>query len=143
LSISRIIVRALSYATVRQSLVFGVVGAVLAGVYFVVAYAGSTILHLEPEIASGLTYVLMIPPAYYAHRLITFQSEGLHRVALPRFVVTSFIGTVLSYAVPYWAVRRLGVPDWVTFLMVCVVVPAFSFVAMRLWVFAVGHAPSR
>jgi putative flippase GtrA len=133
----------MSHATVRQSLVFGVVGAALAGVYFVLAYAGSTILHLAPQIASGLTYVLMIPPAYYAHRMITFQSEGAHGVALPRFVVTSTIGTVLSYAVPYWAVRAFSAPYWVAFLMVCAVVPAFSFVAMRLWVFAVEHTTSR
>ena len=131
----------MAHATVRQSLVFGVVGAVLAGVYFVLAYAGSAILDLAPQVASGLTYILLIPPAYYAHRMITFQSDGAHRVALPRFVVTSTIGTVLSYAVPYWAVREFGAPDWLTFLMVCVVVPAFSFVAMRLWVFAVGHTP--
>ncbi len=118
-----------------QPFVFGIVGAALAAVYFILANAASAVIGLAPQSASGSAYLLMIPLAYYAHRKITFRSTGLHRVALPRFVMTSFIGLLVSWAVPYVAVRLLAAPHWAAFLAVCILVPIVSFSLMRFWVF--------
>jgi putative flippase GtrA len=118
-----------------QPFVFVIVGAALAAVYFIIANVASAVVGLAPQRASGSAYLLMIPLAYYAHRKITFRATGLHRVALPRFVTTSFIGLFVSWAVPYVAVRLLAAPHWAAFLAVCIFVPIVSFTLMRFWVF--------
>ncbi len=125
----------ISSENVRQPIVFGVVGVSLAAIYFVMAYVGSSGLGLEPAIASGSAYVLMIPLAYFAHRVITFRSSAVHRVAFPRFVVTSCLGVALSWVIPYLALHLFAAPRWLAFLAVCAIVPALSFVTTRAWVF--------
>ena len=120
---------------VRQLVVFGVVGVALALIYFVVAYAGSSRIGLAPPVASGLAYILMIPLAYFAHRIITFRSSAFHTVAFPRFVVTSCMGVALSWVIPYLGSRLFAAPHWLLFLAVCVIVPTLSFVTTRAWVF--------
>jgi putative flippase GtrA len=77
----------------------------------------------------------MIPIAYFLHRVFTFQSKGQHKRALPRFVATSIMGFALSLLVPYLAVRVFDSPAWAAYLAVCVIVPAFNFASMRIWVF--------
>jgi len=77
----------------------------------------------------------MIPLAYFAHRIITFRSSAVHRVAFPRFVVTSCMGVALSWVIPYLASHLFAAPPWLAFLAVCVIVPALSFVTTRAWVF--------
>jgi putative flippase GtrA len=122
--------------------VFGVVGVALALTYFVMAYAGSSGLGLEPAIASGCAYLPMIPLAYFAHRVITFRSSAVHRVAFPRFVVTSCTGLALSWVIPYLASRLFDAPQWLAFLAVCVTTPALSFVMARGWVFVEARGAS-
>jgi putative flippase GtrA len=124
-----------SWQDVREPIVFGVVGVSLALIYFVVAYAGSSGVGLEPAIASGLAYTLMIPLAYFAHRIITFRSSTFHRVAFPRFVATSCMGVALSWVIPYVGSRLFAAPHWLSFLAVCVIVPTLSFLTTRAWVF--------
>jgi len=123
-----------SWQDVREPVVFGVVGVSLALIYFVMAYALSGI-GLEPAVASGLAYTLMIPPAYFAHRIITFRSSALHRVAFPRFVVTSCMGVALSWLIPYLGSTLFAAPHWLSFLAVCVIAPTVSFLTTRAWVF--------
>ena len=132
-----------SWEDLRQPIVFCIVGVSLALIYFVMAYAGSSAIGLEPAIASGCAYLLMIPLAYFAHRIITFRSSAAHRVAFPRFVVTSCFGVALSWVIPYLVSQILGAPHWLAFSAVCVIVPALSFVMTRAWVFAGTHAVSR
>ena len=133
-----------SWEELRQPIVFCIVGVSLARIYFVVAYVGTSVIGLEPGIASVCAYVLMIPCGYFAHRIITFRSSAVHRVAFPRFVVTSCMGVALSWVIPYVASQQFGVPHWIAFLAVCVTVPALSFVTTRAWVFVEtrGSSPS-
>ena len=131
-----------SWEDVRQPIVFGVVGVSLALIYFVAASAGSAGLGLEPAIASGCSYLLMIPLAYFAHRIITFRSSAVHKVAFPRFVVTSCMGVALSWVIPYLASRLFAAPHWLSFLAVCVIVPTLSFVTTRAWVFVEARRTS-
>ena len=126
----------------RQAIVFCVVGVLLALIYFVVAYAGTSGIGLKPEIASACAYLLMIPLAYFAHRIITFRSSAVHRVAFPRFVVTSCLGVALSWVIPYVASQLFAAPHWIAFLGVCVIVPTLSFVTTRAWVFVETRASS-
>lgn len=131
-----------SWSTVQQTIVFCVVGVLLAVIYFVLAHAVSAIMGLEPQTASGFAYLIMIPIAYYAHRIVTFRFKGSHRVALVRFTVTAVIGVLLSYWVPYFAVRLFAVSESSAYLATCIVVPALNFFLMRVWVFfAVSDEP--
>ena len=132
-----------SWDELRQPIVFCVVGVVLALIYFLVAYVGTSVIGLEPEVASVSAYLLMIPCGYFAHRIITFRSSAFHRVAFPRFVVTSCIGVALSWVIPYVASQLFAVPHWIAFLAVCVIVPTLSFVTTRAWVFVETRATSR
>jgi putative flippase GtrA len=128
-------VRFNSWEDIRQPVVFGVVGVSLAVIYFVMAYAGASGLGLEPAVASGISYLVMIPLAYFAHRIITFRSSAVHKVAFPRFVVSSCMGVALSWVIPYLASRLFAAPHWLSFLAVCVIVPPLSFLTTRAWVF--------
>jgi putative flippase GtrA len=125
----------MSWDGLRQPITFVLVGVSLALIYFVVAYAGSSRIGLQPAIASFYAYLLMIPLAYFAHRVITFRSSAVHSVAFPRFVVTSCIGVALSWVIPYLASQLFAAPHWLAFLAVCVIVPTLSFVTTRAWVF--------
>ena len=131
-----------SWEDLREPLVFCVIGVSLALIYFVMAYAGSSGLGIAPAIASACAYMLMIPLAYFAHRIITFRSSAVHRVAFPRFVVTSCLGVALSWVIPYTASQLFGAPHWLAFLAVCVIVPTLSFLTTRAWVFVETHGAS-
>ena len=111
-------------------------------IYFVMAYAGSSGIGLPPAIASFCAYLLMIPLAYFAHRVITFRSSAGHGVAFPRFVATSFLGVALSWVIPYLASELFAAPHWLAFLAVCAIVPALSFVTTRAWVFVAAPRTS-
>jgi hypothetical protein len=45
------------------------------------------------------------------------------------------MGVALSWVIPYLGSRVFAAPHWLSFLAVCVIVPALSFVATRAWVF--------
>jgi putative flippase GtrA len=122
--------------------VFCGVGVLLAVLYFVAASVGSSGLGLEPAIASGAAYLLMIPVAYFAHRIVTFRSSTLHKVAFPRFVVTSCMGVALSWVIPHFLLRLFAIPDWLAFLAVGIIVPSLNFVTTRIWVFEASRAAS-
>ena len=120
--------------------VFCIVGVLLAALYFVTASVGTSGVGLEPAIASGAAYLLMIPVAYFAHRIVTFRSSELHKVAFPKFVVTSCMGLALSWVIPHLILRMFAVPHWVAFLAVGVIVPTLNFVTTRIWVFGASRA---
>jgi putative flippase GtrA len=120
--------------------VFCLVGVLLAVLYFIAASVGTSALGIEPPIASGAAYSLMIPVAYFAHRLVTFRSAALHKVAFPRFVLTSCMGLALSWAIPHFLMRMFAIPHWFAFLAVGVIVPSLNFVTTRFWVFEASRA---
>jgi putative flippase GtrA len=127
---------------VRQLIVFCLVGALLAGLYFVFATVESSIFGIEPATASGIAYLLMIPVAYFSHRMVTFRSSALHRIAFPRFVVTSCVGVALSWLIPRVASQVFALPHWLAFVAVIMVVPLLNFVTTRVWVFVGSHGAS-
>jgi putative flippase GtrA len=120
--------------------VYCIVGVLLAVLYFVVASVGTSVIGLQPATASGMAYLLNIPVAYFAHRMVTFRSSELHHVAFPRFVVTSCMGLALSWLIPHLLLRMFAIPHWLAFLAVGVAVPTINFLATRIWVFGVSRA---
>ena len=119
----------ITWQELREPIVFGIVGASLALVYFAIAYFGAAVIGAEAQVASAAAYLILIPVGYYAHRVVTFRSKSRHMVALPRFIASTCGGIALSWLVPYVAVRMFDAPQWMAFLAVCVVVPATSFAA--------------
>jgi len=131
----------LTWQELREPIVFGIVGASLALVYFAIAYFGAAVIGAEAQVASAAAYLILIPVGYYAHRVVTFRSKSRHMVALPRFIASTCGGIALSWVVPYMAVRMFDAPQWMAFLAVCVVIPATSFALLRMWVFVSSPRP--
>jgi len=50
----------------------------------------------------------MLVPTYLGHKRITFESGAAYRHEFPRFTFAAIFGLALSWAVPWWAVNKLG-----------------------------------
>ena len=120
---------------------FGLVG---VGTTVVYALASLTLIAagLAATPASALAYGLAALISYAGHKLFTFASDRAHSVEGPRFIVVNGFGFLLALGAPSLA-ERLGADGRVGVLAACVAVPAFNYVAMKLYVFSRGRGEAR
>lgn len=84
--------------------------------------------------ASLIGYLLVILPAYFGQKLLTFRSPAWHRITLPRYVTLQVIGNIAGFVLSERLISS-GLPAWSAFIAVAALVAAANFVAMKYWAF--------
>jgi putative flippase GtrA len=103
---------------------------------YVVACLLLTDFGFSPGLASIAGYLLMVPPAYFGQKIMTFRSSAGNRVAFPKYLALQAVGNIAGYFVSE-NLARAGVPLWAAFGMVAVMVATTNFIAMKYWAFRV------
>ena len=118
--------------------VFGSVGATATLCYFFLASLLAGLAGLDAVVSSIIAYLVSTVFSYLGHKHLSFGSTRAHSVALPRFAVTSAVGLAVACLIPKSA-SALGLAPILAYASVCLVVPAFNFIAFSRWVFE-GHS---
>lgn len=92
----------------------------------------------SPGVASIAGYLLVIPPAYFGQKIMTFRSSAWHRVAFPKYLALQILGNIAGYFLSEH-LARAGAPLWAAFGTVAVMVAGTNFLAMKYWAFR-AHA---
>lgn len=113
---------------------FAAVGVSATLFYLLVALAANT-LGLSAAASSLLAYSVSALLSYTGHRLLTFRSSASIRETGPRFVYLSIAQYGLALSIPVILTNLAGLPPLVSFVAVCVIIPASSLLAMSRFVF--------
>ena len=121
--------------TFREIARFVVVGMISSVGYALVFLALTKGGGLHAQLANHLALVVAAVWSYYGHSRITFGYRGDRASSAWKFATQIIVFYVLSGTV-YFLVERLGI-DSIWGLAICVVlIPASSYLVMKLWTFA-------
>jgi putative flippase GtrA len=123
--------------TARQAGIFALVGLVATGVHYVVALALS--LAMPVVWANPFGFLMAFGVSYVGHGRLTFRlkdGEHHHRKRLPRFALTATAGFLIGQAILLVLRALTPFPDWLALGIALGVVPVFTFVTSRIWVFS-------
>lgn len=114
---------------------FGVVGLTAAGIHFSTVVLLVQYFSMAPLIANIFGFVVSFQMSYWGHRVWTFNAtDVLHRAAFPKLVVVQ----VLNFAaneILFFLFLSLHLPYTLALIIVLTVLPIFTFVSSKLWVF--------
>ena len=119
-----------------QVLRFAVVGAAATCTHYLVALLCA--IHVNLYGANLLGYLAAVAISYLGHQRYSFRvsAEDIsHKRQLPRFVVGSLGGLALSYLLLALMRDLLGAPNWLSLAVAVGLVPVYTFLFNKLWVF--------
>ena len=119
-------------------MVFALVGALATAAHVGLALLANTRLGGQPMVANLVGYVGAVLVSYAGNARLTFGRRIADRAQFLRFSVVSLAGLGLGQAITYIATDAMGLPFQVALAAVVLIVPVFTFVASRLWAFAVA-----
>jgi len=115
---------------------FGAVGLLATVVHVVVAIMLVELTGLPVFWANIGAFAAAVIISYAGNHRWTFACDGAHARYFPRFVSIAALGLALGQVI-VWAIAEHGGRDYrLAVLTVALVVPAFGFVASRVFVFA-------
>lgn len=117
---------------------FATVGVGATLVHLGVAWAAAGLGGLDPFIANGCGFVTAFAVSYLGHFYWTFAGPTEHRRHLPRFVIVSGIGYLLSNVIVWLVTTHSGYPFEVALLSILAIVPATTWTLSRIWAFRAG-----
>jgi putative flippase GtrA len=126
-----------------QSLRFAAVGLLASAVHYGVALTVAATA--SPYFANLCGYGAAVGLSYFGHRRFTFRvgaRAAAHRLRLPRFVATSLSGLLLSQ-LAYAAAEALDLPEAFGLGVAVLVVPPYTFLLSRFWVFGLARPRSQ
>ncbi len=119
-----------------QLLRFGIVGGLATLVHVLAALSARAAFGLTEQKANLIGFCVAVLVSYIGHMRFTFDIRGGSRAQFLRFVVMSGLSLAISSGLVWLVTAQLGFSFTVAMGAVVVLVPAASYLAMRLWVFA-------
>lgn len=116
---------------------FGLVGIAATVLYAALAIGlvESKWIGFSPVQASLAAYAAAAVFSYFAHKSVTFMSNGSHRSEAARFLLLTATGFAVAYAAPLLT-AKLGLPPIIAILLTCLLVPGVNLLMLDRWVFA-------
>jgi putative flippase GtrA len=114
---------------------FGVVGLTAAALHFSVVVALVQTLGFEPLVANIFAFIVSFQMSYWGHRCITFSgTAALHREAYPKLVLVQILNFCANESL-FYLFLRLHMPYPVALLIVLAILPIFTFICSKWWIF--------
>lgn len=117
----------------KRAVRFGITGAFVTGVHFVVAVFCVRYVVPNPPVANGVAFIFATVTSYMINTVWSFSSK-LHGQTLFRFGVVSSIGFVLAISVA-WVVDTLGFGYLTGIFAVAITVPPTTFFLHNFWTY--------
>ncbi|MGF1484058.1 MAG: GtrA family protein [Opitutales bacterium] len=114
---------------------FAAIGGVATLVHFLTYAAMLELAGLPPLIANTVAFGVAFVVSFVGHRWITFRCRRNFLQSLPRFFSLALAGFGLNQLLVYLSVYPLGLGEYPGAIAAVVVVPVFTFMLSRLWVF--------
>jgi putative flippase GtrA len=92
---------------------------------------------VNAEIANVISLILWTMISYVVHREFTFQFDGSHGNSIARFIFVFIVKLIASVGVIAMVTRSSEHSYLIGVTLNWVVLPLVSYMALRLWVFAV------
>lgn len=124
----------------KQLFRYGIVGCSVT-----IVYVALTSLIIETTAWSALKasitgFVLTIPFAYFAHRLVTFASTEAYVQQMVRFVITMIVAFIISSVSMLAIVHLYKAHYGYALLVTTVLVPSLNYFVLSAWVFKDSRA---
>lgn len=122
---------------------FSVVGFFATATHYLVAMFW--VLWVSVWLANLLGYLAAVAISYFGHQRVTFRvpaAEASHLRQAPRFMLTSLGGLVMSYLVLAVMNLVLSAPDWLSLACVVTLVPVYTYIVNKYWVFNSAEPPA-
>lgn len=122
-------------ALARRVLRFGISGILSTLIYFAIALVLVATTSMPVFGASFLAFCGAGAISYLLHRCFTFENRDRSRETLARFIAVNLVANAIAIATPWAISDYAGYPAIVGIALVCVLVPAFNFVLLSVYVF--------
>lgn len=123
------------YPLITQLFRFGIVGLTAAAINFSTVIYLVQIWQLTPLVANVFGFLVAFQMSYWGHRLWTFNgTTALHRVALPKLIFISALNFGINESL-FYILLSMNLPYPIALLIVQTVLPVFTFLSNKLWVF--------
>jgi putative flippase GtrA len=121
---------------------FGLVGIIATAMYSIVTLVAIEAFGVSPVPASAFGVAASIGISYFGHALYSFRVKGNHKTFLSRFLALATTSFVMSTGLMWLLSDVMHVPHRLAIAVVAVLVPGFSYICNRLWVFRSGLSTS-
>lgn len=116
---------------------FGTVGIIAASIHFTTVVLLVQTFFLAPLVANVFGFLVSFQVSYWGHRLWTFQNTvALHRDTLPKLLLVQVLNFSANETL-FYIFLSLHLPYPLALLFVLTILPGFTFVSSKLWVFKV------
>ena len=123
--------------TLRLMFRYGVVGVLASLVHWLVSYWMFDSFHRPYLTAHSIGFFSGLLPAYFGHYFFSFKDSRQHKQLFPKFFLVSFLAFFIHEASAFLLVDKVKLDYSSLVLPVLVVlVPVFTFLLNRFWVFS-------
>jgi putative flippase GtrA len=120
---------------IRQVFRFGVVGLTGACIHFSTVVVLVQYFSFLPLMANFFGFLCAFQISYWGHRLWTFRDTiSLHRIAAPKLLVIQLLNFSANETL-FYIFLSLHLPYPIALLIVLSVLPVFTFISSKKWVF--------
>lgn len=123
---------------IRSIVTFVFMGGITTVVHVLVGLCAHHFAGLAPFNANLVAFSVAFFLSYFLHKTYSFRSPGRVRRSMPRFFVVSATNLILNQLIVYVFSIVLGHPYWISLAIMVVVVPTFTYILSRVWVFDDG-----
>jgi putative flippase GtrA len=120
--------------TFTRLLRFSIVGVCVALIYYVL-FLLLRMVETPRMIASTVAFGVAVTVRYFAQTSWTFGARPSNRRHATRFLIMVTTGAILSAAITALIGPALNAPDYLSALVVVVVLPVFNYLVMSIWVY--------
>ncbi len=120
---------------VREPLVFGIVGVISTLIYLAISLLCARWLELTALPSSIIGHTIATVWSFLGHHRLTFQRDGQYGYYGRRFFVLMVLNYLANMAIVHIVSVWLGYSDTASFLAVALLIPGFSYLVSKFWVF--------
>lgn len=114
---------------------FGIVGVIAACVHLGLVIAIVQIFAIAPLIANVFAFSISFQCSYWGHRRWTFRgTETSHAIALPKLLFIQILNFAANETL-FYIFLSLNLPYPIALIIVLTILPIFTFISSKLWVF--------
>jgi len=116
---------------------FGIVGLTAATVQFSLVVILVQYFQYAPLVANVMAFMVSVQVSYWGHRMWTFNdTTSLHIETLPKLLTLQLCNLLASEAL-FYLFLSLHLPYRLALLIVISILPIFTFLFSKFWVFRV------
>lgn len=119
----------------REPLVFGVVGVISTLIYLAVSVLCARWLELTAMPSSVIGHTIATVWSFLGHHRLTFRRTGQYGHYGRRFFVLMVLNYLANMAIVQVVSGWLGYSDTASFIAVALLIPGFSYLVSKFWVF--------